>query len=296
MSKLELNDLLAKIGIDPEHVLVMRHRPKEKKLREVIAWLAEDSPDLFNFYQRSQGTKVENSMHKLEGIGHVASFIGHQPQEAIFVGLYSIESSAELSHKEYWKIPEHFKLREHGMNGFEAVDRPSIRLFDLKHLSATSELKGKLVVRWPGKELSWHRRAHKNSFEIKCIFPESAFSKGMPDWREISLSWKELQIIPRSWAHALAEWRGIYVITDDSDGRKYVGSAYGESNLLGRWSSYAATGHGNNKHLKRRIAENLHFSILQRVSPDMHKDEVVALEQTWKLRLKTMYPLGLNEN
>ena len=53
--------------------------------------------------------------------------------------------------------------------------------------------------------------------------------------------------MPKRWQATLAEWRGIYYIFDVSDGRGYVGSAYGTDNLLGRWRNYAASGHGGNR-------------------------------------------------
>ena len=121
--------------------------------------------------------------------------------------------------------------------------------------------------------------------------------KDMPDWRQIDLSWDELCILPKAWQTSLWHWRCIYYIFDISDGKGYVGSASGAGNLLDRWQNYAATGHGGNRLLQPpRQASNLRFSILERVSPDMGRDEVVQLEQTWKLRLHTHAPYGLNEN
>jgi hypothetical protein len=53
----------------------------------VFPLLAADRPDLFNAYQQTQGRKVEKAMTKA---GYVASFIGHEPGKALFVGLYKI--------------------------------------------------------------------------------------------------------------------------------------------------------------------------------------------------------------
>ena len=41
------------------------------------------------------------------------------------------------------------------------------------------------------------------------------------------------------WKSALSQWRGVYFIFDATDGKGYVGSAYGSGNLLGRWLNYA---------------------------------------------------------
>lgn len=57
-----------------------------------------------------------------------------------------------------------------------------------------------------------------------------------------------------------------------------------------------AIGHGGNQLLRRRAPRGFHFSILQRLSPDMDASDVIRLESTWKERLHTRAPLGLNDN
>jgi hypothetical protein len=118
----------------------------------------------------------------------------------------------------------------------------------------------------------------------------------MPEWEEIDLSWEELSILPTRWRGKLAEWRAIYYIFDTSDAKGYVGAAYGDENLLGRWVNYAATGHGGNRLLRQRDPKHLRFTILQRVSPDMEATDVIRLEASWKERLHTRSPWGLNDN
>jgi hypothetical protein len=120
-------------------------------------------------------------------------------------------------------------------------------------------------------------------------------TKAMPPWNELSLTWSELTLLPSKWRAALAEWRGIYFILDASDGKGYVGSAYGRANILGRWVGYAKSGHGGNALLRARDCRNLRFSILQRVSPDMPADDVIRLEDVWKSRLHTR-AFGMNDN
>ncbi len=117
----------------------------------------------------------------------------------------------------------------------------------------------------------------------------------MPDWRELILDWEDLKLIPDTWKTILSQWQGIYFIFDVSDQKGYVGSAYGHENILGRWTTYAATGHGNNKQLLHRDPANFRFSILQRVDPDLSPDGVIDIENKWKNRLHTR-EFGLNEN
>ena len=69
---MNLNNLLMTKGIDPQHVLVFRHRPFETELNRVLPWLAAEKPDVFNAYQQTQSEKVEKAMLSAT---HIASFI-----------------------------------------------------------------------------------------------------------------------------------------------------------------------------------------------------------------------------
>jgi hypothetical protein len=77
---MDLNDLLNGKGINPESVLVFRHRPAEPRLCKALPWLAAEKPDVFNAYQQTQGEKVEKAM---TSASYVASFIGSVPRSGI---------------------------------------------------------------------------------------------------------------------------------------------------------------------------------------------------------------------
>jgi len=111
---MDLNALLLGKGIDPHEVLVFRHRPTEPELKKVLPLLAADNPDLFNAYQQTHGEKVEKAMTKA---GYVASFIGHEPGKALFVGRYKIGKAKTLTQAQYWKVPAYVELRKLGMTG-----------------------------------------------------------------------------------------------------------------------------------------------------------------------------------
>jgi hypothetical protein len=295
---MNLNDLLQNQGIDPRKVLVLRHRPYEPEFRKVLPWLAAERPDAFNAYQQTQVPKLECAMRDLVGSGFVASFIGHKPSKALFVGLYSISGAKPLTYEEYWSVPAYVEMKQLGMMGWSREnDERKIQLwFDLLLANFCATWKGKLVIGWPPPERSWWRRAHRNEIPVTAILEESALCPTMPEWTAIELTWRELAVLPTRWRDALSQWRGIYFIWDDSDGKGYVGSAHGESNLLGRWLDYSIRGHGGNSLLRQRDPQHFHFTILQRVSPDLDADEVIRLEGSWKKRLHTNAPQGLNEN
>ena len=296
---MNLNDLLLGNNIDPKHVLVFRHRPPEPDLNKVLPWLAAERPEMFNAYQQTQREKLEKTMQKMMGYGYVASFIGHNPGQALFVGLYSIVSSKPLTHKEFWKVPAFIEMREKfGLRWWHTREpiRTSVLWFNLELTDFYAHWKGKLIVGWAPPERSWWRRAHRNEIPVTAVLEDNAFNSAMPKWDDKSLTWDELGVLPARWKSVLSQWRGIYYIFDISVNKGYVGSAYGANNILGRWENYAKSGHGGNRLLKKRNARNFHFTILQRVSPDMDVGDVIRLEATWKKRLHTRDPHGLNDN
>ena len=293
---MDLNYLLSEQGIDVSQspVLVMRHRPTEPNLRKALPWLAAENPNLYNTYQQSQRPKVEKQLSKAE---YLVSLFGHNSGEALYVGCYRVAGYREISFRQYWNMPQNQELKKLGMKGqTNRVERPTSLWFDLILTEKLADLKGKLITHWHG-ERSWSRWAEDNTFRVKAILEESVLDKGMPHWDELRVSWRELANLPRSWIDELKRWRGTYLIYDAKDGRSYVGSAYGEENLYGRWSNYAASGDGGNKKLKRRQPDTFQFSILQIVSPTLERDEVIQIESKWKERLHTRHPkFGLNIN
>src|SRR5205823_1564501 len=100
---------LQKHNIPPAGVLVLRHRPREQKLREVLPWLAAERPDLYNAYQQSQFPKVEKAFTRAK---YIASFIGVDVGKALFAGLYALESWRSISFEDHWKIAANKELHD----------------------------------------------------------------------------------------------------------------------------------------------------------------------------------------
>lgn len=285
---MDFTDLLHEVSIDPSTTLVLRHRPKEPELRRVLSWLAVEQPKVFNAYQQTQTPKVEIQMLKAS---HVASFIGDRPGRALFVGLYENRGHRRTTLADRKRIRAHCELAKYG----HPDTGTQVQWFDLVCTKHFSNWSGKLIVRWPPPEISWSRWSSKNVFEVEAILEESLLTPPIPDWRELVFTWNDLQIMPKTWRAAISEWRGVYFILDISDGKGYVGSAYGSANIRARWENYSKSGHGGNKRLKSRCPENLRFSILERMSPDTPAELVIERESTWKNRLHTR-EYGLNEN
>lgn len=287
----DLRDLLSKIEICRKMVRVMRHVPKEPPLRRVLPWLAAERPDIYNAYQRAQHRDVV----KLSEAKYLVSCLGNKPGKALFVGLYRVNGHRQIPAACFWQKEENQELAKFGMKKWVTEDVNPF-WYDLILEDGYQGLKGKLIIEWPGPEVVWARKALKNAFTIEAILEDSALVRDMPPWDRLVLTWAELQTLPQNWIASLRQWRGVYLIHDASDGKAYIGAAYGDQNLYGRWKNYTDSGDGGNKLLRDRTPDNFQFSVLQRVSPDAGAEYIIALEGSWKDRLHTRQPSGLNLN
>jgi hypothetical protein len=138
------------------------------------------------------------------------------------------------------------------------------------------------------------------------IRPERLSVADFPGYSSVNLSFDTLRIVARqrltAWITALRSVAGVYLIADMSNGRHYVGSAYGEGGLWGRWESYSKKGHGGNRDLIELLKEkgeahatNFIFSILEICDPISTKDEVLSRECHWK-RVLLSREFGYNKN
>lgn len=94
--------------------------------------------------------------------------------------------------------------------------------------------------------------------------------------------------------------KAVYLIVDTKTGKKYVGSAYGDNMLLGRWRNYIANGHGGNKLLKsldfEYIKENFKYYILEIFKSSVDDEIIINRESFWKEVLLTRTDFGYNGN
>ena len=137
--------------------------------------------------------------------------------------------------------------------------------------------------------------------EILQILPDTFDNDQFPGYDKVNLSWNELSrvINKESWKTALQNQKGVYLITDISNGKMYVGSAYGENMLLGRWRSYIKTRNGGNVELKKLssayIKANFKYSILDIFKSTIDDKVILERESWWKVALQTR-EFGYNQN
>ena len=116
--------------------------------------------------------------------------------------------------------------------------------------------------------------------------------------------WKLYSGLKRSdWKAALSSIKGVYVISDNKNGKQYVGSAYNDTGIWSRWADYIATGHGGNAKLTKLIdketidyaRKNFRFSLVEVMQMTATEEKVRERESYWKGVLLSREH-GYNEN
>jgi uncharacterized protein (UPF0147 family) len=139
--------------------------------------------------------------------------------------------------------------------------------------------------------------------EVVQILPDRFDDDIFPGYDRVNLSWEDLaRVIKKdTWKTALQNQKGVYLITDTSNGKRYVGSAYGQDMILGRWRNYVDNGHGDNKELKTLkfddIKKDFRYSILDIFKSTIDDKFIRERESWWKEVLLSRDPnYGYNAN
>lgn len=169
---------------------------------------------------------------------------------------------------------------------------------------------GRLKIGSPyrGRTTRGNLENHYRDFEVLEILREPYSGRRFPGYDDIDLSFEELETLVRNdrpdWKAALENIKGVYLISDTSSGKRYVGSAYGDDGIWSRWCAYAATGHGGNVELRKMVSDppleycrnHFRFSLLEH-RPNRTPDEtILAREAFWKRILLTRGDHGYNRN
>ena len=174
--------------------------------------------------------------------------------------------------------------------------------YELTLMDDYKEYRKRLIVKLKkpiGRDL--YNRLYKNiqdtlEPEVYEIAPNTKLGH-FPGYQNVTLSHPQMQqIISRnepSWKQALMNVKGVYVITDLSNGKLYIGSASGNTDgIWQRWSDYANIENltGGNKLLneikldkgKDYIVNNFQYSILEIFDTKTKVDTIINRENYWK--------------
>lgn len=268
-------------GIKKSKLRLVRHSNKEIPIRDTF----RDEPVRFEMYQSFQAPKRFGNAER------IAVFGPHHRTTGIFLGLWDITGclkNADFNDD----IKELLKQHDLPESWFHDSD-----LYKLQKNLALDDLSERLVIEWGRSTVSWVQSKDKEVVEIK---PKKSIGD-FQSYSLVDLSMAELRNIIESpasnqtWVTALSSVNGVYLIRDKRSGKLYVGSAYGENGMYGRWSTYAQSGHGGNQELKPLDANHFQFSILEILSATTTADGAIQCENRWKEKLGTR-TFGLNNN
>jgi len=256
------------------------------------AWdlLQADDPHEWLNMTRHREVHQNNNMSHAKYVLTFAQYYPYGPQYFIFGGLFRVEPI----------VPALI-----GGSGY-ALEPLELHSDYIKRLIIKLErpVGRDLYLRWYDKIQS-----SKLNPEIYELAPDVKLGT-FPGYQNLRIRHAALQRIiandEPSWKDALSSVKGVYVITDLSDGRLYVGSASGEANgLWQRWSAYAnlANLSGGNRQLEslrqqfgdEHIVRNFQYSILEIFDPKTSQDVILKRESFWKLALDTRAH-GMNLN
>lgn len=281
MPSIYLKDILIKNDLNPKRVKLIRHSLKHDRFLKCY------KKGFFDEYQKIQKTGFLNNCD------YILSFISAPGTSAKLVGCYQTGTGIVCT-------PD---LIKPGFPCPEMYDNESV-YYDLQPCDILADLKDRLIIDWGKATVSWYQWA-TNDKAVLAIQENAKLSFG--GFERVLLRYDELSqivndsILYENWHTALSSVYAIYLIVDTTDGKQYVGSAYGIGGLLDRWKCYIDTKHGGNKNIVNMICnfperyKNFQFSILQILPKTVTADEVIKLETLYKDKLMTK-EFGLNCN
>jgi hypothetical protein len=200
---------------------------------------------------------------------HIVSLIQLDRKDTwLFAGVYKVNGRKDLS--------AHYEYETELLDGQEGM----IGRVIVKH-----ERTGRAAYLWGSTDAI--------SFELYAILPERMRIEEFPGYNRACVPFPKLKTIVDqqvpSWKGALSNVKGIYLITDLTNGKKYVGKADSDSGIWQRWSEYVYSGHGGNKELRELLANNppthmeqFQFTVLEIADSHANQEQLNERESYWK--------------
>jgi hypothetical protein len=162
---------------------------------------------------------------------------------------------------------------------------------------------GRLIVKYKNTAQTVVRTAESviDDCFVSHILPDTFDNDLFPGYEKVNISWSEMKRVLEkdNWKTALQNQKGVYLLTDKSNGKMYVGSAYGENMILGRWRAYILTGNGGNVGLRKlsfdHIKKNFNYTILD-IYKSTTDDQIIIERESWWKEILQSRQFGYNEN
>lgn len=326
VKKLEFFEMLKPFGLEPvaDKTVLVRHTLNKEDVP--IANYIRRSPENLAKWQciqrkhswdeKTSTWKPNNHGTKFWGCDVVVSFRadGETGNNARFVGVFQNKSgdTPPQIDKAEGVDPELDALYRVYRN---LERRKLLHVFNFQKVEGFEELENRVVINWGKDTINWVKKfktgAAREVVEIRRKDRADRVVMPFPGMGKVLLSFDEMAEVVNSpavygdWHAALKSSNGVYLILYEGKGERkgqiYVGSAYGEGGILGRWQTYAETPHGNNAKLKALLRENkdayheFKFSILQQLPESTTQGEAIDCEKFWKDKLGSR-AFGLNSN
>ena len=245
----------------------------------LACWTGHEHPlDVF-FAGRFQGWQEHQNQRNFD-CEHVMSLIDLGHSRWLFVGVYDV-----LSRAVHPSRPEH-------------------HLYNTQLRPGLEELIGRVIVSHVRSRASYIWLKPEIKLPILEIRGRKMTVGEFPGYNAVLILHPILRVITQqvvsSWHAALKNIKGVYLITDTTTGKHYVGKASGEVGIWQRWCAYADNGHGGNSKLKALVQEkgpehmaNFQYSILEISDTHASDNDILERESYWMNVLKTR-EFGLN--
>lgn len=182
--------------------------------------------------------------------------------------------------------------------------------YKIEIVEDSREFIGRLKIRLtrPGRAKAVKLENYYSKFIVSEILKAPYTGEVFCGYENINHEFRSIENIIKTvkpdWKAALTNIKGVYLVTDKSNGKKYVGSAYGDSGIWSRWASYVGTGHGRNDELIKIIKEqgieyartNFRFTLLEYRSMRADDATIIERENYWKEVLLSRGQFGYNKN
>ena len=272
-----------KMNVDINRVKIVRHIGKDiNKLIE---------RDLFEYYQ------CLNKKRRFE-CDYLISFIGLESTKALFWNVYKVDGEIppqiRPNFEEYKKeFPQSFNYNTDSI------------YYNLVKEDGFEDMHRRLVIEWGNSARQWVQNYNSRAIEIIEIKP-SSFNKEFPGYLEFTLTYKELEEFINNpikyyiWKDKLSSVFGIYLLVDIETGLQYIGAAYNEDGIWGRWENHIKTNFSGSNIIKELIEENkikkydFQFTILEILPNYSNKNQVLEREKLYKQKLRTKEGFNLN--
>lgn len=254
---------------------------------------------------------------------HVASWNQHDHPLDVFV-----RSKAEWKSWNESKSKKDDFNRDYIFSLIEFYPEPNIWLFGgvfkvIKRAKKTGDQSYKVRLTHQFKpmigrlKISWKRSGRVRArlfetcieeFEVSEILKKPYTGESFCGYENINHDFQKLESVFKQnkldWKTALENVKGVYLIVDKSNGKKYVGSAYGGAGIWSRWSTYMSTGHGYTDELTKLIKakgikyarENFRLSLLEHRPMKTDDATIIDRENYWKEALLSRGQFGYNKN